>query len=141
MGSFDGLFERAKQNYPESFAGQTGGSQTVPIAHGTVQQTVDFTGLAERAKKNYPEAFSSPKTSGNYLQNQWLKKYQGKGYTSLASALKELEDGEEKNWLEEYARKVDYDEKLGLDLTAYEVLQASAEQWGRQLFSEGGRLH
>ena len=124
MGSFDGLFERAMKKYPDAFSGSSGGSQTASIStqtvQRTVQQTVDFSGLAERAMKNYPEAFSTRKTAGNDLIDRWTRKYQGKGYTSLASALKELEDGDEKSWLEEYAKKVDFDEKLGLDLSAYE---------------------
>ena len=53
-------------------------------------------------------------------EDRWQKKYQGKGYSSLASTLQELEDGDEKDWLESYAQQVDYDEKSKLDLSAAE---------------------
>ena len=136
MGFFDGLFERAMKNYPDAFSGNSAGGQTVTVsqqpvqqpAQRTVQQTVDFSGLYERAMRSYPEAFTTRKTPGNDLIDRWTRKYQGKGYNSLVSSIRELEDGEEKEWLKSYAQQVDHDEKLSLDLGAYEKEIKALEQ-------------
>lgn len=81
------------------------------------------TAYGSRLHRNY--ASEDDEEDQEYL---WQKKYQGKGYDSLASSLLELDDGEEKDWLEAYAQQVDYDEKLSLDLDAYSQEIADLEQ-------------
>lgn len=51
-------------------------------------------------------------------ESSWAQKYQGKGYRDLVPLLESLEDGDEKNWLTEYAKAVDYDEHVNMDLDA-----------------------
>ena len=48
----------------------------------------------------------------------WQEKYSGKDYAQLATALKELDDGSEKDWLSNYAAYVDEQELINLDLSS-----------------------
>lgn len=62
-------------------------------------------------------------------QSSWAKKYQGKGYQELVPLLEDLEDGEEKQWLTDYASAVDYDERINMDLdAANQEIQALQDQ-------------
>lgn len=51
-------------------------------------------------------------------ESAWLQKYQGKSYADLKPMLDALGDGEEKQWLTDYAGAVNNQEKMTLDLTA-----------------------
>ena len=115
------------EEWKKGGTGSTGGSAVTSDRHvvsgsGAALQTYDEW---RNQKDSDDSMFSSGsrlhRNQDDDLQNQWLKKYQGKGYESLASSLRNLEEGEEKNWLREYAQKVDYDEKMALDLDAYEA--------------------
>ena len=65
-------------------------------------------------------------------QSNWAKKYQGKGYQELVPLLEGLEDGEEKQWLTDYAGAVDYDERVNMDLdAANQEIQALQDQLNR----------
>lgn len=65
-------------------------------------------------------------------QSSWAKKYQGKGYQELVPLLEGLEDGEEKQWLTDYAGAVDYDERVNMDLdAANQEIQALQDQLNR----------
>lgn len=65
-------------------------------------------------------------------QRTWAEKYQGKSYQELAPILETLEDGDEKNWLTDYAGAVDYDERLNMDLNAAnQEIQALQDQLNR----------
>lgn len=121
-------FEDWKNGESSSGAGQQtsgySGPQIVNSSGQAVQSFEDW----RRQRQGNADMFSSgskiqrnqPASKADSLQNQWLKKYQGKGYNSLAASLLEMEDGEEKKWLTSYAAQVDYDEKRNLDTSAYE---------------------
>ena len=57
--------------------------------------------------------YSQWETEDDY--NRW-EKYNGKSYSELSAILKDMDDGEEKDWLSSYASSVDYDEKSKADL-------------------------
>lgn len=46
----------------------------------------------------------------------WYQKYQGKSAAELSAAAEQMEEGEEKDWLAQYASAVDQEEMLHLDL-------------------------
>lgn len=88
-------------------------------------QIENFRNVAVEGKKavqNARDYFSQWDTEDAYntaMQRQgWLEKYRGKSFGELSPLLDTLEDGDEKNWLAEYAKAVDYDEHVNMDLDA-----------------------
>lgn len=71
----------------------------------------------QQAKQNYSNFDSEEAYQAAVKQSQWLEKYQNQGYQDLASALSQLEDGEEKEWLKSYSDSVDYEEKIKYNTT------------------------
>lgn len=121
MGSFDGLMERAKKNYPGSFSrnineassDSTDSTQTDASAPQRTVTASSFDGLAERAKQNYPDSFRSESSVTNWINRynsvvQGVSEYDKKrngGFTRDASGgfSKEIE-----TLLSEYGKIKDY---------------------------------
>lgn len=74
---------------------------------------------AVRDIRDYYSQWDTEEAYNRAMQESgWAQKYQGKGYQDLVPLLENLEDGDEKNWLTEYAKAVDYDEHVNMDLDA-----------------------
>ena len=57
---------------------------------------VNSSGQTVQSFEDWRKQRNQQSAAGNTLQNQWMKKYQGKGYRSLASTIETMEDGEER---------------------------------------------
>ena len=78
MGSFDGLLERAKKNYSDSFTRTIteNGSGSTQAAVSAPQRTVtasSFEGLFERAKANYTDSFRSEEQRSTVVD--WMDRF------------------------------------------------------------------
>ena len=78
MSSFDGLLERAKKNYSDSFSRnfnepRSGSTQAAVSAPQRTVTTSSFDGLFERAKANYADSFRSEEQRSTVVD--WMDRY------------------------------------------------------------------
>lgn len=75
-------------------------------------------GRLRSARDHYAQWETEDDYNTAVRESAWLQKYQGKSYADLKPMLDSLEEGEERQWLTDYAGAVDYNERMNMDLTA-----------------------
>ena len=69
-----------------------------------------------QAQRQYSQFTTEADYNRATQHSGWIEKYRNKSYGELERILQGMEDGEEKQWLTDYAGQVDYKERSTLDL-------------------------
>ena len=97
-----------------------------PTSYESIRSQIEaFQGIVAQNQgvfRNKRDYYSQWATEDDYntamRESGYLQKYQGKGYQELVPLLEGLDEGEEKQWLTDYAGAIDYNERMNFDLSA-----------------------